>query len=552
MSTDYKSAKEAFVSGMTGSSINHVNHISLVALASVSLYAAIRTRLPPSRSINFVAQWTILVLPLLLSMTLFANQPMLLSVALLVPAGILLLFPRREHGTPLPSSQPSSPTIPSTPIPRLQAKIPPLPALTTYRAHMMLMTVLAILAVDFRVFPRSLAKCESFGVSLMDLGVGSFVFSQGVVSAIPLIKDPTYLTAPLVPKLAKVTRKSLPVILLGLVRVLLVKGTEYPEHESEYGRHWNFFITLALIPVLQVLLHPILIRLPISVVGALIACGQQAALSQLGLQSYVLTVPRTSLISANKEGIISLTGYLSIHLLGLSAGTIVLPPSPSFFRRLQQSLARNPKRRNSDPPAPRYVDSSAGGLELGAPRQLGKTVIEMCSYALVWWSFLGLSRVFKIGGKWGAEGGVSRQMVNLPYILWVAAFNTSFLLAYLLVLDLCFFPGPSINKPKVTKALKKGQSLEPPSSPYFSFSPHPQATVPSESQGNPPPLLEAINKHGLPLFLIANVLTGVINLTVQTMYASDIWAMCVLSAYAMTVSSVAWAWSAWEKEKRGR
>lgn len=32
---------------------------------------------------------------------------------------------------------------------------------------MMLMTVLAILAVDFKVFPRSLAKCESFGVSLV-------------------------------------------------------------------------------------------------------------------------------------------------------------------------------------------------------------------------------------------------------------------------------------------------------------------------------------------------------------------------------------------------
>jgi phosphatidylinositol glycan class W len=31
----------------------------------------------------------------------------------------------------------------------------------------MLMTVLAILAVDFPVFPRILAKCETYGVSLV-------------------------------------------------------------------------------------------------------------------------------------------------------------------------------------------------------------------------------------------------------------------------------------------------------------------------------------------------------------------------------------------------
>jgi len=62
----------------------------------------------------------------------------------------------------------------------------------------------------------------------MDLGVGSFVFSQGIVSAIPLVKDAAYLHSPLLSKLLKVTKRSLPVIALGVVRVLLVKGTEYP------------------------------------------------------------------------------------------------------------------------------------------------------------------------------------------------------------------------------------------------------------------------------------------------------------------------------------
>jgi phosphatidylinositol glycan class W len=62
----------------------------------------------------------------------------------------------------------------------------------------------------------------------MDLGVGSFVFSNGVVSAIPLLKDPRHLTASLLPKVRAVVIKTLPIIALGVIRVVLVKGTEYP------------------------------------------------------------------------------------------------------------------------------------------------------------------------------------------------------------------------------------------------------------------------------------------------------------------------------------
>ena len=86
---------------------------------------------------------------------------MILLVFLSASTGLLLGLPKRENGTPLPSTQPLAPS------PRGPAWIPPLPALTTYRAHMMLMTVLSILAVDFPIFPRSLVKCETFGVSLV-------------------------------------------------------------------------------------------------------------------------------------------------------------------------------------------------------------------------------------------------------------------------------------------------------------------------------------------------------------------------------------------------
>ncbi|KZT26017.1 GWT1-domain-containing protein, partial [Neolentinus lepideus HHB14362 ss-1] len=516
--SDYKVSKEAFVSGMTGSSVGHINLVSAAALASIALHSALRSRFPSTKPANFAVEWLILVAPLLLSVTLFANSPWVLILSLLFPTGLLLLIPRRESGTPLPSPLDTSPKHPLSPDPNSGSVIiGQLPAVTVYRSHMMLMTMLSILAVDFPVFPRSLAKCETFGVSLMDLGVGSFVFAQGLVSAIPLLKDPSHLSQPMIPKIATVLRKIWPILALGLIRVILVKGTDYPEHVTEYGVHWNFFITLALLPVFQVLLHPFIASMPISLLAVLCALTHQLMLSWTGLQNFVLSAPRTNIVSANKEGIVSLFGYLSIHLLGLSAGTIILPPSPNYFRRQQQAHAtRRRKDSNADAYQPNKPRKSV------IHREDDRTATELISYAVVWWSLMLITSWAKVGG------GVSRRLVNLPYILWVAAYNTTFILGYLL-LELFFFPSPfskSIYSP--TSKLKVQVDT----------------IADAQAQLEPrrgPPLLEAVNRNSLVLFLLANVLTGLINLTVPTMYTSDAMAMVILSAYALSVTAVAWA-----------
>ncbi|KAI0672091.1 GWT1-domain-containing protein [Trametes maxima] len=548
MSDDYKASKEAFVSGMTGSSIGHINLVSLASLASIALHSAVRTRLPPTKPLQFTGEAILLVAPLIASVTVFANAPALLSFILLAPTVLLLLLPRRESGTPLPStlthSRASSRDASSQASSNSPAviSIPPLPALTTYRSHMLLLTFICILAVDFPVFPRSLAKCETFGVSMMDLGVGSFVFSQGVVSAIPLVKNPAHLTEPLLPKLSSVLRKCSPILLLGLLRTISVKGTEYPEHVTEYGVYWNFFITLALIPVLQVLLHPVMIHLPISLLGVVIAISHQLALSMGSLQAFVLEAPRVGVISANKEGIVSLTGYLAIHLLGLSTGTLVLAPTPSYFRRRRQQLAHpratpsRPRTPSSDSdsddgaPSPSSAPAPALALAHEQRRENDKTATELCSYAVLWWVLLGGLKLFGIGG-----GDVSRRLVNLQYIAWVAAYNTTFLLGYL-VLDLAFFPSPlstSIYSP--TSKLKV----------------HPDPDTLKATRhlrgrelgvgGSAPALLDAVNRNGLVLFLLANVTTGLINLSLPTMYMSDASAMLVLSLYGFGLSAVAWS-----------
>lgn len=59
----------------------------------------------------------------------------------------------------------------------------------------------------------------------MDVGVGSFVFSLGIVSVRSLGHVGTTNIFVLV---VQALRKSTSVLALGVVRVIMVKGTEYP------------------------------------------------------------------------------------------------------------------------------------------------------------------------------------------------------------------------------------------------------------------------------------------------------------------------------------
>jgi phosphatidylinositol glycan class W len=118
--------------------------------------------------------------------------------------------------------------------------------LCNFRAYVNIATAISILAVDFTIYPRRFAKTETYGTGLMDVGVGSFMIANAVVcqdargtaSILPFIKA-----------VKKEIRAVLVLLALGLVRFAAVKTTDYQEHVSEYGVHWNFFLTLACVRV---------------------------------------------------------------------------------------------------------------------------------------------------------------------------------------------------------------------------------------------------------------------------------------------------------------
>lgn len=55
-----------------------------------------------------------------------------------------------------------------------------------------------------------------------------------------------------------------------------------------------------------------------------------------------------------------------------------------------------------------------------------------------------------------------------------------------------------------------------------------------------PTTYDAINRNGIVVFLVANLLTGAINMTMQTMYSSDRTALAVVLGYSGIIVLVAW------------
>ena len=90
-------------------------------------------------------------------------------------------------------------------------------------------------------------------------------------------------------------------------------------------------------------------------------------------------------------------GYFAIHLLGLSTGTILFPPSPSYFRRY--SKMHNPDRSPNQYP----VKAKEWNHD---DRQDDKTAIELCSFLVVWLVLFSLAHLCGLGVN------VSRQLVR--------------------------------------------------------------------------------------------------------------------------------------------
>ena len=339
----------------------------------------------------------------------------------------------------------------------------------------------------------------------MDVGVGSFVFSAGLVAAKGQLRARMQGTTGnredtsmrVLNNIMTAVRQALPLFILGVVRMISVKNLDYAEHVSEYGVHWNFFFTLAMLPLTGCILQPLLSSLPgpaHGYVGLLLAAVYEIALQTTGLKAWALTAPRDTLLTKNKEGAVSWIGYLAIFLFGMETGLIVLPRSttpnsilPRLFKRLG-------------------VDSGARSPKSSRLRLLGSLVACSAFYVLLLLPF-SVPRLFP-----SLSIPVSRRLANAPYALWIAAFNNTQILLFALVETVAH---PSVYRATTSSAERQATQI---------------AT---------PRVLDDFNSSGLLVFLVANLGTGLINLSIDTLKVGPIRAIGILAIYLAVISVIA-------------
>lgn len=502
----YRQEQEAFVSGHGGTTSREVIYAIMPNVCSILLTTTTMGLLDRliHKNMKVLIEFVLIVIPSILCCTVLSEYVISICCAMMLISVINILF------LGINSSTMSNYYIRPAPGKR--------PFITNFRALTNMITAICILAIDFHIFPRKFAKTELFGYSLMDTGVGLFILANALVA--PEAKD--FEPKPRIgffytisKNITHSARSSIPLLILGFGRSVAIEVLGYQKHVTEYGIHWNFFITLAFVKLFTSSITSTINSRYSLLSGLWILGMHEYILSTKGLKEWVLSNrPRNDFVSANREGVVSVPGYVGLYLIGVAIG------------RLIHSTYKNAHVQNSFQYKHRTMHIKLFGYEIDA--NYNESMILCIKLSLIsaqtCAAILFCDSYFK----------VSRRLANAGYCMWILTMGVMVLTLLLLIEILsdilihtpteveCYQKKP---KPYKTNVKSKRESISDKSE-----------VIPVK---NSIEIFEAINYNGLLFFLLSNLITGGINMLIRTLYVSQLKALQILIVYmAVNISSV--------------
>jgi len=390
------------------------------------------------------------------------------------------------------------------------------PFVTNFRALVNIVSTTCILAVDFRIFPRKFAKTEVFGYSLMDTGVGLFILANALVA--PESRDfsshrQAEFWQTLMKNMKNCLRNCVLLLILGLGRFVAVEYSGYQKHVTEYGIHWNFFITLAVVKLFTSMITSTVNSKYSLPFGIWILGMHEYIMSTKGLKQWVLgDSPRDNFISANREGLVSVPGYIGLYFIGIAIGRLI----HSTYQSPRIKLNTNFSVKLCD------IEFEASYNEsMLLCIKLSLISAQACIAMLVCETY------FK----------VSRRLANIGYCMWILTLTTALLTLLLLseimldIINYAMGEPLSYNESKMKKS-RKNLRLNLKKYPDNEKEENKECVIRSLE------IFEAVNYNGLFFFLFSNLTTGLVNMLVYTLYAEQLASLLIIIMYmALSVFS---------------
>lgn len=193
--------------------------------------------------------------------------------------------------------------------------------ITYYRSLLLIATCVSILAVDFPIYPRWFVKTEIKGVSLMDIGTGCVLFSSAFVAR------HTRGEQKITQRIPGAFMACLPLLVIGIGKFFAHTAVDYQEHVSEYGVHWNFFMSLGVVVLFSAVIT--LKKAQALILAGVVMTSYEIALRN-GLEEFILNAPRDSFFSMNREGICGCIGFFCIYQIGVGIKDYILVKDKEF------------------------------------------------------------------------------------------------------------------------------------------------------------------------------------------------------------------------------
>lgn len=293
------------------------------------------------------------------------------------------------------------------------------------RSFISCQVAICILGVDFTgMFPLRFGKTIDYGYKLMDVGIGSYLYNNGL-----MINKDFYLkrSCPLKKRqllnIVNNNRSIILLFLLGFIRYITILIFNLDVEITEYGKHSNFYFLLSILQVLYKLF-------PYNKLGYLLILIFHFVTRYYQIDKFILNNNRTGFIYQNKESFFAIIPYLCLLMILQDVSRILFYPFTEELKietNFEQTVSpckfincTDCKKQDSTikTNSPSFVNRQT------STQNIKYKIIHLSKLSLIFFVIYKLFLFYELP---------SRRLGNCTYIFQIAYLHTFHLLIYIVV-----------------------------------------------------------------------------------------------------------------------